>query len=185
VSLVLRIRLFGAMTVECDGEQLAAPSGRRAWSLLAYLALSPGPHPRSEIASRFWPDVLDSSARASLRSAVWSLRRTLGAHADRLRVDRNSVGLDGAGLWVDAVAFRELLDAGRERDAVELCAGELLAGFEEEWALIAREEHRELLLGGLERLAERSEADGDIEGALAYSRRAVAVDPSARRRTAG
>jgi DNA-binding SARP family transcriptional activator len=177
LSLVLRIRLFGGLTVECDGERLAAPSARRAWSLLAYLALSPGPHPRGEIAARFWPDVLDSSARASLRSAVWSLRRTLGAHADRLCVDRNDVGLDRAELWVDAVAFRELLDAGRAREAVELCAGELLAGFEEEWALIARDEHRQLLLDALERLAARSDADGDADGALEYSRRAVAVDP--------
>jgi DNA-binding SARP family transcriptional activator len=177
LSLVLRIRLFGAMTVDCDGEQLAAPSARRAWSLLAYLALAPGPHARSEIAARFWPDVLDSSARASLRSAVWSLRRTLGAHADRLCVDRNSIGLDGSELWVDAVAFRELLDAGREREAVELCAGELLAGFEDEWALIARDEHRQLLLDALERLAERRAASGDMEGALECSRRAVAVDP--------
>ncbi len=165
------------MAVDCDGEQLVAPSARRAWSLLAYLALSPGPHPRAEIAARFWPDVLDSSARASLRSAVWSLRRTLGAHADRLRVDRNSIGLDGSALWVDAVAFRELLDGGREREAVELCAGELLAGFADEWALIARDEHRQLLLGALERLAARSEADGDMDRALECSRRAVAIDP--------
>ncbi|HTZ87201.1 MAG TPA: AAA family ATPase [Solirubrobacteraceae bacterium] len=174
---MLRIGLFGGMTVDCDGEQLAAPGARRAWSLLAFLALFPGAHPRSEIAARFWPDVLDSSARASLRSAVWSLRRILGAHADRLQVDRNSVGLDRAELWVDAVAFRELLDNGRAREAVELCSGELLAGFEEEWALVARDEHREQLLGALEHVAARAEAEGDIEGALEYSRRAVVVDP--------
>jgi DNA-binding SARP family transcriptional activator/tetratricopeptide (TPR) repeat protein len=165
------------MTVECDGEQLAAPGARRAWSLLAFLALFPRAHARSEIAARFWPDVLDSSARASLRSAVWSLRRVLGAHADRLQVDRNSVGLDPAELWVDAVAFRELLDSGRAREAVELCSGELLAGFEDEWALVARDEHREQLLGALEHVAAHSETEGDMEGALEYSRRAVAVDP--------
>src|SRR5277367_4140840 len=69
---VLRIHLLGRMAVECDGHELAAPSARRAWSLMAYLALTPGPQPRGELAARFWPDVLDSSARASLRSAVWS-----------------------------------------------------------------------------------------------------------------
>ncbi|HWF74294.1 MAG TPA: hypothetical protein VG186_13175 [Solirubrobacteraceae bacterium] len=43
---------------------------------------------RAELASRFWPDVLDQSARASLRSAVWALRRRLG---EALVVDRERV----------------------------------------------------------------------------------------------
>jgi DNA-binding SARP family transcriptional activator/tetratricopeptide (TPR) repeat protein len=167
------------MTVECDGMELPAPSARRAWSLLAYLALSPGPQPRGDLAARFWPDVLDSSARASLRSAVWSLRRALG-HAAKsyLIVDRNCVGLaTGQELWVDVEAFRTLVRSGREREAVELCRGDLLAGFEEEWALMARDEHRERLLEVLERLAGSCEATGDSEEALEWSRRAVAVDP--------
>jgi DNA-binding SARP family transcriptional activator len=167
------------MTVECDGVELAAPSARRAWSLLAYLALSPGPQPRGDLAAHFWPDVLDSSARASLRSAVWSLRRCLGPVAERyLIVDRNCVGLaPGPELWVDLDAFNTLVRAGRERDAAELCTGELLAGFEEEWALIARDAHREQLLELLERLACACDEAGDADEALECSRRAIAVDP--------
>jgi DNA-binding SARP family transcriptional activator len=177
--LVLRIQLLGRMAVECDGHELAAPSARRAWSLMAYLALTPGPQPRGELAARFWPDVLDSSARASLRSAVWSLRRTLGPVAQRyLAIDRNCVGLaPDAELWVDVAAFETLAGAGREREAVELCMGELLAGFEEEWALIARDAHRERLLEVLERLAASSAAAGEVEEALEWSRRAVSIDP--------
>ncbi len=167
------------MAVECDGAQLAAPSARRAWSLLAYLALSPGPQPRGDLAAHFWPDVLDSSARASLRSAVWSLRRTLGPAAEpHLIVDRNCVGLaPGPQLWVDVDAFDTLVRAGREREAVELCTGELLAGFEEEWALIARDAHRERQLEVLEQLATSCDAVGDADQALEWSRRAIAVDP--------
>src|SRR5580692_1626604 len=110
------------MAVEYDGVELAAPSARRSWSLLASLALAPGPRPRGELASRFWPDVLDSSARASLRSAIWALRRALGPAAERhLLVDRDCVGLvDGPELWVDAAEFDELVRAGRVRQAVEL-----------------------------------------------------------------
>jgi len=177
--LVLRIRLLGGMAVECDGEELRAPGARRAWSLLAYLALSPGPQPRPALAFQFWPDVLDSSARASLRSAVWSLRRALGPVAERhLIVDRDHVGLEpGPEVWVDVAAFETLARAGREREAVELCAGELLAGFEEEWALRARDEHRERLLDVLEQLAAADEAAGELDQALEWSRRAVAVDP--------
>jgi DNA-binding SARP family transcriptional activator len=167
------------MAVECDGAELAAPSARRAWSLLAYLALSPGPRPRGDLAAHFWPDVLDSSARASLRSAIWSLRRALGPVGEPyLIVDRNCVGLaPGPELWVDVDAFNTLVQVSREREAVELCTGELLAGFEEEWALMARAAHRERLLEVLERLAESSEATGDMDKALEWSRRAVAVDP--------
>ncbi len=176
---MLRIQLLGRMTVECDGAELAAPSARRAWSLLAYLALSPGPQPRTDLAALFWPDVLDASARASLRSAVWSLRRTLGPAAEpHLLVDRNCVGLAPAPeLWIDVNAFNALVEAGHDQEAVELCTGDLLTGFEEEWALMARDAHRERLLEALERLAESSEADGEQDKALEWSRRAVAVDP--------
>jgi DNA-binding SARP family transcriptional activator len=34
-------------------------------------------HARAELAASFWPDVLDESARASLRTAVHDLRRAL------------------------------------------------------------------------------------------------------------
>src|ERR1700736_5120083 len=46
---VLRIRLLGRMVVEHDESELSAPAARRAWSLLAYLALHPGPQPRAEL----------------------------------------------------------------------------------------------------------------------------------------
>src|SRR5271154_1713526 len=179
LGLVLRIQLLGRMAVECDGEQLLAPTARRAWSLLAYLALSPGPRQRGDLAAHFWPDVLDSSARASLRSAVWSLRRALGPAAEPyLIVDRNCIGLaPGPELFVDVGAFDALVEAGRHRQAVQLCTGELLEGFEEEWALMARAAHRERLLEVLEQLADSCETTGDIDAALDWSRRAVAVDP--------
>jgi DNA-binding SARP family transcriptional activator len=176
---MLSIKLLGRMAVECDGQQLPAPASRRAWSLLAYLALHPGPQPRGELAARFWPDVLDSSARASLRSAIWALRRTLEPFApDLLVAGREEVGLSAreGELWIDALAFGALLEQGREREAVELCEGELLSGFEEEWIGGAREEHRERLLDALERLAAECERAGDLTGAIAWSRRQAAVD---------
>jgi DNA-binding SARP family transcriptional activator len=176
---VLRVRVLGRMVVDCDGEDVPAPAARRAWSLLAYLALHPGPQPRGALAARFWPDVLDASARASLRSAVWSLRRALGpAGADHLIADRDHVGLaHDPGLWVDAAEFDSLLRAGRDADAVALCHGELLADFDDDWVLSARDAQRERLLEALERLAGASEAAGDGAGAIEWSRAQVAADP--------
>ena len=80
--------------------------------LLAYLALHPGPHARARLAARFWPDVLDESARTSLRAALTELRRALGASAGHLVATRETVALDGDGLTVDTRAFEAALGAG-------------------------------------------------------------------------
>ncbi len=57
--------------------------------LIAFLALHPGAHERDALAARFWPDL--PTARANLRTAVWALRRALGAdvvHATRTPTTR-------------------------------------------------------------------------------------------------
>ena len=79
---MLRVRLFGGLALESDGVALPTPERRRACSLLGWLALHPGMHPRSEVAGRFWPEVLDSSARKSLRTELVAVRHSLGAEGD-------------------------------------------------------------------------------------------------------
>ena len=75
---MLRVRLLGELQADVDGAAVAPPRESPRVGLLAWLALHPGEHARGAVAARFWPDVLDSSARASLRSALWALRRALG-----------------------------------------------------------------------------------------------------------
>ncbi|MEA2427933.1 MAG: hypothetical protein QOF37_1561, partial [Thermoleophilaceae bacterium] len=170
---MLSVRLVGGPLVEVDGAEVAAPASRRAWALLAWLALSPGEHPRSEVAAAFWPDVLDQSARASLRSAVWALRRALGeAGAPHLIATRDRVGLVGA--WVDVAEAERLTADGELESALELAGGELLPGFEDDWALRARDEHRERVIELLERLAASSSDPAD---AVRWTRRQAAIDP--------
>ena len=89
---MLRVRLLGDLQAEVDGAAVAMPASRRAWALLAWLALHPGEHARGAVAARFWPDVLDASARASLRSALWELRRALGTD-DALLAGRDRIAL--------------------------------------------------------------------------------------------
>jgi DNA-binding SARP family transcriptional activator/tetratricopeptide (TPR) repeat protein len=175
---VIGVHVLGRMVVERDGVELPAPAGRRAWSLLAYLALHRGPQPRGELAARLWPDVLDSSARASLRSAVWSLRRVLGPAAAQVIADRDHLGLAGEPeVWVDALAFDSLVKAGREQEAVALSRGELLAGADDDWVLSARDAHRDRLMQVLERLATNRESAGDQVGAVEWTRAQIAADP--------
>src|SRR3954447_22339878 len=109
---VLRVRLGGDLRLEAGGVALRPPASRRARGVLAYLALNPGPHARAQLAARFWPDVLDESARTSLRAALTELRRALGPAAARVVATRDSVALDGDGLLVDARAFEAALGRG-------------------------------------------------------------------------
>jgi DNA-binding SARP family transcriptional activator len=91
---MLRIRVLGKLELELDGEPLSIPRGRRLQSLLAWLVLHPGLRDRGEVAGSLWPDVLDESARASLRGALALLRRELGEEASRYVVaTRERVGI--------------------------------------------------------------------------------------------
>ena len=140
---MLRVRLAGSLALESDGREIALPPSRRARALLGYLAAHPGPHARGELAARFWPDVLDESARTSLRAALSELRRALGPEADRLVATRETVALDGA--WVDLRESTALLDAGRVDDAAAVCDAELLRGMDDEWVFELRREHQDRL----------------------------------------
>src|SRR4051794_17080429 len=170
---MLRVRLVGGPIVEVDGDEVPSPASRRAWVLLAWLALNPGEHPRSEVAAAFWPDVMDQSARASLRSAVWAVRRALGEAAPgHLQVTRERIGLTD--VWVDVQEAERLAGAGRVEDAVTLAGGDLLPGVEDDWALRARDAHRERVVELLELLARDSV---DAAAAVRWTRKQVALDP--------
>src|ERR1044071_896602 len=105
---MLRVRVLGEL--ELDG--LTPPASRRARALLAYLALNPGPQPRGALAARFWPDVLDESARTSLRGALADVRRVVGEH---LVAGRETAGLEH--VWGDATEFDLLIAAGHDEQA--------------------------------------------------------------------
>ena len=165
LECVVRVRLMGALEVELNGAVVASPASHRPWAVFAYLVLAGRPVARGELAAQFWPDVLDQSARASVRSALWALRRALG---DVLIVDRDRVGVSAD--WVDVHQLEELPD----EEALALCRGELLEGVEDEWAIAARERHRERVIALLERLA--SGADSP-RAAIEWARRQIELDP--------
>jgi len=171
---VLRARLLGALDVELDEAAIDSPASQRPWALFAYLALTSRLVPRAELAALFWPDVLDQSARASLRSALWVLRRRLG---DALAVDGERVGLrDAPDVWVDVREF-ERLAADDPEGALALChRGDLLEGLEDDWAVAARDRHRARAIELLEELAGEAEERGDARAAVELTRRQVEQD---------
>ena len=81
---VLSARLLGTPRFAIDDRELNLSAGK-VRALYAYLVASPQLHSRDRLASFFWPDVRERNALASLRTALYDLRRGLGddASADK------------------------------------------------------------------------------------------------------
>ncbi len=167
--------------MDLNGEEISSPSSRAARLLLAMLALTRRPQPRETLAARLWPDVLDESARVSLRTALVRLRAALGPEADRfLEVTRDTIALAGPDrVWTDIGEIEHRLEAGDVEAALALYGGELLVGLEEDWVF----ERRDLLVHRLAESAGRRaaelEAAGELDAALALTRRHAELDPLA------
>ena len=175
---MLRVRLFGAFALESDGVALPMPERRQACSLLGWLALHPGVHPRSEVAGRFWPDVLDSSARKSLRTELVAIRRALGAAGEgALVATRDPVGFVGEGVVRRRQGVRAARSGGPARRGRRSLRRRAAAGIDADWVYAARESHRRRFGDVLERLAADAEAAGALEDAIRISRRRVELDP--------
>jgi DNA-binding SARP family transcriptional activator/tetratricopeptide (TPR) repeat protein len=159
---VLRVQLLGETSAVRDGDAVPLSGPHRR--LLAFLALHPGPHERDALAARFWPDA--PTARANLRTAVWALRRALGA--DSVLATRTTVALAPVARDVD-----ELEDMVRRGDPTVLAAV-LCAGLDDDWAQAARADHLRRCVAVLDDLA--NSADDPAEAAR-WSARRCALTP--------
>src|SRR5438067_1874134 len=179
---MLAIGVLGELELELDGRRLDPPTRQSGRLLLGYLALAPGVHARADLAALLWPDILESSARASLRSAIAAVRRTLGDESDRYLISStDALGLADAsqGAVVDRQQFEALVGKGRLEAALELCRGPLLQGLDAEWVRAARAEHLDRLADVLGQLARQAEEAGSLKRAIRYTRRQVALSPLA------
>src|SRR5713226_7038579 len=102
----LSLTLLGGVQARLDpGPAIALPT-RKAQALLAYLALPLGrPHPRDKLAALLWGGIREESARASLRQALFAIRKALGDSERALRHEGDTVALDAAVVDVDTAAF--------------------------------------------------------------------------------
>ncbi len=162
--------MLGNLRWELDGEALALPEGKPARALLAWMALHPGEHPRSRVAAGLWPEVLDRSARTSLRGALARINRCLNGSGDPVIATRDTVGLDPAKVEVDLDRFSALVQGGELEAAWHLGNADLLTGLDEEWVYAERDAHHNRLgdvLGGLARQADSAD---DLPGAVRWAR---------------
>lgn len=107
----LKLFLLGPPHLERDGRLLEL-STRKSMALLAYLAVTGHPHRREALTTLLWPNAKARSARSVLRTTLSTLNKSLTG--DGLRVERDSVGLDGeADIWLDVEQFRRLAQTDR------------------------------------------------------------------------
>lgn len=172
----LVIRLLGKPQIESDEFPVRPPRGRKAWALLAYLALCERPPPRSRVASLLFSEADDPLG--ALRWNLADLRRALGA-ADSVAGDPLALKLP-PGASVDVLA---LVAPGDDVSFGRL-GGELLEGMAfpsspvfESWLGVTRRH-----LGGAARAMAHDEAlallaQGDTAGATKIADHLVAEDP--------
>ncbi|UGT44809.1 AAA family ATPase [Nocardia yamanashiensis] len=174
---MLRIQVLGPLRAELDGQPVRLPDrNQRVCALLAWLAVHPGPHHRSTVAAELWPDAPAANARASLRSAIWSLRTALGPAAPSLTTARETIALSPE-VQVDLTEFDRLASAGATAAALSLCRGELLTGWQEDWLPPIRADHARRLARVLALAATAAETEGDHTAALTWARRRADLDP--------
>jgi predicted ATPase/DNA-binding SARP family transcriptional activator len=206
IMQILSLNFLGAFEVIAANRAISAFRTDKVRALLVYLALEASrPQQRDRLAAIFWPESDQESARYNLRLTLHRLRQTLAAAVPGIAdtvftVTRSTITFHPAATRVDVVRFQQLITdceahthadlyrcalcVARLHQAAELYRGELLAGFGiadapafEEWLLLRREMLHQLALLALHHLAVAYELQGQLEPALAYARRKLALDP--------
>ncbi len=186
------VELLGSLRVTGADQTQTQFATQKAGTLLVYLALRPGPHPRERVIELLWPDMDLPAGRNNLSTTLVSLRRQLEPAGTRrgsvLIATHAEVGLNPDAVSTDVAQFEDLLKraarstAADERAsflqrAISLYRGDLLAGNYQEWAMRESEHLRTRLQEALRQLAQDLEALGDSTGALQAVQRSAALDP--------
>jgi len=183
---MIRLLLLGPLAIERDGQSVDVHGlpKPKLLALIAYLSAADDGRPRSRdtLLDLLWPEREEESARHALRQSLFELRQALGQ--DVLDGRRAEVVQLGPDLWTDVRAFRTALAAGRDAEALELCRGQLLAGFHlsdapefERWLTDERRELAEHAARAAARLGARSEDAGELDAAVGWYARAASYSP--------
>ena len=114
----LRLEFLGPPLVWHERQAITFAT-RKALALLAYLSVEGGTHSREVITTLFWPESGSAPGRATLRSTLAFLREALGAAADRLAADRETLRFEpGPGDQVDVLVLRAAAQLTRQMPLV-------------------------------------------------------------------
>ncbi|HRW06643.1 MAG TPA: BTAD domain-containing putative transcriptional regulator [Caldilineaceae bacterium] len=187
---MLYLNLLGTPEFGLYGQMPLRFRTRKAQALLIYLAVTHRSWTRDALATLFWPETDDATARKNLRDILPPLRRQLD---DYLKVDDDTIALDGANpYFCDVTTFRQVLEqplqeieTQRLADTLALYRGEFLEGYTgarisanfEMWALRERERLHQFALVGFTTLCRRQQAAGAYEAALITNRQLLKLVP--------
>jgi DNA-binding SARP family transcriptional activator/pimeloyl-ACP methyl ester carboxylesterase len=153
---------------------------RKGLALIAYLAEARAPVARDALCALLWPEMAAEAGRARLRRTVHKLRATAGEAL--IEADRDTLHLAAAD--TDTSAFEHAASAGALAQAAAAYEADFLDGFAvpgcpafDEWMFFRCEALRSRLFQVLERLAQRSIADGRPREAAVQATRLLALDP--------
>ncbi|MET0168688.1 MAG: BTAD domain-containing putative transcriptional regulator, partial [Vicinamibacterales bacterium] len=164
--------MLGRLRVRRDGVALALPASRKARALLAYLALASRPVSRSYLCELLWD--VPNDPRGELRWCLSKIRSLVATRdRQRIRTSGDTIWLDLAGCFVDAIEIARAVEQGvstlspeRQRSLSMLFEGDFLDGLEIDrspvfsgWLTAQRRRFRACHTALLEHLAKSASGD--------------------------
>jgi predicted ATPase/DNA-binding SARP family transcriptional activator len=180
---VLRLRTFGGLWLEGDGDPLtgAAAQRRRLVLLAALAAAGRNGMSRDAVIGLLWGEIDEARARAALSQALYALKRDTGQ--DELVLGHDVLSLNTDALRSDVSEFEHAIARGDLESAANLYSGSFLAGIHisdaadfEHWLDGVRLRLDQAAEGALERLAVDAESRRDFAAALHWWRRLLELD---------
>jgi DNA-binding SARP family transcriptional activator len=141
-----KLETLGRFALKLGGLPVAPPSTQRAIALLVYLIVhADRAVARESVVELFWPNAEPDRARASLKTATWSIRRNIRAAGfdpdEMLFVGKQAMRWIGR-TEVDVGDFTSLAnskDPNERLKALDLYRGDFLEGNYEDWVIEERE----------------------------------------------
>jgi DNA-binding SARP family transcriptional activator len=194
---MLTVSMLGGMSFSIDGSVVRSDLGQAGRLLACYLfEFSGRVHRRERLADLFWRDTDPDKARSALNTAIWRIRKVLelgsrgaGQHLisigdDVMLEPSQSVRIDTHQL---ESAFQRVLNATSKSftdeealtaySAVDEYKGPFLDGHDAEWILQERERMHCIFVRATFALMQDAAMRGQLERALDFGRRILAVDP--------
>ena len=192
----IRVRTLGGLRIEIDGQALAFKGkvAKKPLELLLFVIASSGVEVSvGTVASALWRELEGDKAHAALTVALHRLRKLLGRD-DAVLLEVGRLSLNPQWVWVDCLAFEQLVDsvgmpnpsalpaatrAAAER-AQALYSGPFLHGSDDEaWQLVYRSRLASKFKRAVTLLAQAAMARGDSAAARAVLERGLEFDPLA------
>ena len=181
----VRCVLLGGFDVSYGQEKINLPLG--AQRLLGLLALQEGPVHRVAAAERLWRTCVSARASANLRSALWQVRRGVGATvvesggsqlrlAPAVQVDQRSTLSDVQVITNSRGGVAPDL-LSRHVEIIKALSQDLLPDWSEDWLVLERERWDQVRLHALETFARQLMSAERYVPALEAALRAVSIEP--------